>query len=676
MCFRSATECAALGCRGSNYPTFKKASNARTVGLGKNKLPRSIHVSLPANITGLSLTSILDNDRIKAPRGYHKQQKARQMKRFADLALMSCCPLEAAIHATQAITELRAANDPQWYAGLTQICMEVPYFAVEITGTACENQTTEEKLEVSACACEALDELLKYPIHLAPLAAVCALRYQSPNLIFLRLIGTCTKNVPMVHTFDAVGRGHVAAAGSIIYSRECGNFDGATALLSLICSMANAWDLGVSRRQGSGRDSRSACWSRVQLAALKLLMQSADKCNLHELRVEAQTQSLWLSDMPVSRPESETSSSLFHSGERHATVVCIKNPLKIRIVLVSAHLDFCGMECVAHHHCFKGLVLAVGETVSLSLDASPLQSEYDIELRGVDLLLMDVTPSIAQQAAKIQINAKSAGQKTKLSNVRRVVSPQPRPTVAISFKKTMAGSQEPPASYMPHIAAGSSTIRPGERATLHVVVNNLSDIHIDKLEIWAAPYRPGEHVRSLLFCHPAEPQFGASDEVLEGCHLPLSPFLTFEPDEQDSLRQQLEGHPRYLHASIQLQDHFSRGFLGGQIQCTISSGGFTRNTSGTFALTKNLGLVCTKIDSEIEHSYYHFRNDAAIPFQVGQLGTDVWYYIRSGAHNTRLKLLSLGTLHWRVEGAQRPEFDGFGYLARPKSRLLPRNMPA
>jgi len=87
-------------------------------------------------------------------------------------------------------------------------------------------------------------------------------------------------------------------------------------------------------------------------------------------------------------------------GERHATVVCIKNPLKIRIVLVSAHLDFCGMECVAHHHCFKGLVLAVGETVSLSLDASPLQSEYDIELRGVDLLLMDVTPSIAQQAAK------------------------------------------------------------------------------------------------------------------------------------------------------------------------------------------------------------------------------------------------------------------------------------
>jgi len=90
----SATECAALGCRGSNYPTFKKASNARTVGLGKNKLPRSIHVSLPANITGLSLTSILDNDRIKAPRGYHKQQKARQMKRFADLALMSCCPLE------------------------------------------------------------------------------------------------------------------------------------------------------------------------------------------------------------------------------------------------------------------------------------------------------------------------------------------------------------------------------------------------------------------------------------------------------------------------------------------------------------------------------------------------------------------------------------------------------
>lgn len=33
-------------------------------------------------------------------------------------------------------------------AGLTQICMEVPYFAVEITGTACENQTTEEKLEV------------------------------------------------------------------------------------------------------------------------------------------------------------------------------------------------------------------------------------------------------------------------------------------------------------------------------------------------------------------------------------------------------------------------------------------------------------------------------------------------------------------------------------------------
>jgi hypothetical protein len=58
------------------------------------------------------------------------------------------------------------------------------------------------------------------------------------------------------------------------------------------------------------------------------------------------------------------------------------------------------MECVAHHHCFKGLVLAVGETVSLSLDASPLQSEYDIELRGVDLLLMDVTPSIAQQAAK------------------------------------------------------------------------------------------------------------------------------------------------------------------------------------------------------------------------------------------------------------------------------------
>lgn len=222
----------------------------------------------------------------------------------------------------------------------------------------------------------------------------------------------------------------------------------------------------------------------------------------------------------------------------------------------------------------------------------------------------------------------------------------------------------------------SSTIRPGEQATLHVVVNNLSDIHIDKLEIWAAPYRPGEHVRSLLFCHPAEPQFGASDEVLEGCHLPLSPFLTFEPDEQDSLRQQLEGHPRYLHASIQLQDHFSRGFLGGQIQCTISSGGFTRNTSGTFALTKNLGLVCTKIDSEIEHSYYHFRNDAAIPFQVGQLGTDVWYYIRSGAHNTRLKLLSFGTLHWRVEGAQRPEFDGFGYLARPKSRLLPRNMPA
>ncbi len=57
---------------------------------------------------------------------------------------------------------------------------------------------------------------------------------------------------------------------------------------------------------------------------------------------------------------------------------------------------------------------------------------------------------------RIQINAKSAGQKTKLSNVRRVVSPQPRPTVAISFNKTMAGSQEPPASYMPHIAAGSA----------------------------------------------------------------------------------------------------------------------------------------------------------------------------------------------------------------------------
>ena len=58
-------------------------------------------------------------------------------------------------------------------------------------------------LQVSACACEALDELLKYPIHLAPLAAVCALRYQSPNLIFLRLIGTCTKNVPMVRESTA-----------------------------------------------------------------------------------------------------------------------------------------------------------------------------------------------------------------------------------------------------------------------------------------------------------------------------------------------------------------------------------------------------------------------------------------------------------------------------------------
>ena len=110
MCFRSATECAALGCRGSNYPTFKKASNARTVGLGKSKLPRSIHVSLPANITGLSLTSILDNDRIKAPRGYHKQQRARQMKRFADLALMSCCPLEV-LSASDIIVKFAPAID-------------------------------------------------------------------------------------------------------------------------------------------------------------------------------------------------------------------------------------------------------------------------------------------------------------------------------------------------------------------------------------------------------------------------------------------------------------------------------------------------------------------------------------------------------------------------------------
>jgi len=83
-------------------------------------------------------------------------------------------------------------------------------------------------LQVSACACEALDELLKYPIHLAPLAAELVLkmfRWYASRLpprkrlllkFGVELLSICGNHV---HTFDAVGRGHVAAAGSIIYSR-------------------------------------------------------------------------------------------------------------------------------------------------------------------------------------------------------------------------------------------------------------------------------------------------------------------------------------------------------------------------------------------------------------------------------------------------------------------------
>jgi len=46
-----------------------------------------------------------------------KQQKARQLKRLADLALLTGSYLDAAEHAARASAELKVLNDALWYVG-------------------------------------------------------------------------------------------------------------------------------------------------------------------------------------------------------------------------------------------------------------------------------------------------------------------------------------------------------------------------------------------------------------------------------------------------------------------------------------------------------------------------------------------------------------------------------
>ena len=83
-----------------------------------------------------------------------------------------------------------------------------------------------------------------------------------------------------------------------------------------------------------------------------------------------------------------TPSNYINKGERHAAIVCIKNPLGARIAVVSARLDIRGTECVMHHVFFDSVLLGVSETTSFSLDATPLRRGAELRLFGVSFSLI------------------------------------------------------------------------------------------------------------------------------------------------------------------------------------------------------------------------------------------------------------------------------------------------
>ena len=78
-----------------------------------------------------------------------------------------------------------------------------------------------------------------------------------------------------------------------------------------------------------------------------------------------------------------------NSGERHSVALRVENPMGANVSFISAYLELCGTECIAHKHLFDKLVLKGQSTIQIRLDATPTLQERAIKLCGAWITMLD-----------------------------------------------------------------------------------------------------------------------------------------------------------------------------------------------------------------------------------------------------------------------------------------------
>lgn len=360
------------------------------------------------------------------------------------------------------------------------------------------------------------------------------------------------------------------------------------------------------------------------------------------------------------------------AGERHSVALRVENPMGANVSFISAYLELCGTECIAHKHLFDKLVLKGQSTIQIRLDATPTLQERAIKLCGAWITMLDeignsftsfhgIKASYSALTAKF---ADGARQKPGLvSPIIAVASPQPRIVARVVSEKAGPVVNNP-TDYM---LAG---IRNGEDVMFNLQLTNLSGVFLDRLELWAGPLQ-NSRKNDLIFRHVLKkPSKKLVTENLS--------CIAVSESEETKLRQKLYNGFKSLDVLMHIGRNPIIKLMDSRITCTFAGSGATRREAGVaIMLTRRPGLTCIRVRRNAYYIYY-VRNNAGIPIRLKRCSYDTWIIVRPKVPiiTLRLNVKDVGgikkQIQWCVDGAVNPELDGIGFLSHGNSSDIAR----
>jgi len=377
-------------------------------------------------------------------------------------------------------------------------------------------------------------------------------------------------------------------------------------------------------------------------------------------------------------------------GERHSVALRVENPLGANVSIISAYLELRGSECIVHEHLFDKVVLKGRSSAPILLDATPILQENAIKLSGAWITMMDdngdsfssfhgievIRPASRQNTERIfkfnstqfflcrtKIEDSTQQKSGPVSQIISVVPPEPRIIVRVVSVKS-SSLENDPTDYM------TVGVRSGEDIAFKLQLTNVSEVRVDRLELWAGPLQSA-HRNDLIFRYVLNTQSNKSDTKSQPCAI-------LNEDEKVKLRRQLHNGSKSLSVLMHIGHNPMARLLGARVTCMFAGAGeVQRNAGVAVMLTPRPGLTCICVKRYADYLLYHVRNDADIPIRLKRCSYDTWAVVRPRAPMVRLRLFINDTgkdieyinklIQWRIDGAVKSELDGIGFLSYDSS---------